>query len=279
VAEALVEFEEVCMRKTYVTEVPGDIRDQMTSLAQEMAEFIASKADQEAINKMLKASPGEIQYTDEEIEDRRVNLLFTWMRKVSNIVEKDRKKPNVIRGEAREKIFKKMSDAIDMAMSKHDQVLITGHSRLGRVQLPTCIACDRPLAAKKRFRDMDGEEGAQQVPAKPLHNGGKSLKLPGYKEIDSVPHISMMEGSRPETAGQIREYGGGGELVRRPGTAGATGPARPIFGGGPAGKANQFVYRGGFKMPKGGPSAMVVTGMMGPDALPHLPGGGGGRMF
>ena len=44
---------------------------------------------------------------------------------------------------------------MDVALSKHDQVLLTGHSRVGRVQLPTCIACDRPLVDKVRARDMN----------------------------------------------------------------------------------------------------------------------------
>ena len=283
VAELVMEFEEHCNKKTFVTDIPSDVREKMATLSQEMAEFIASKSDQEAIIRVLRGAAGEVQYTDEEIEASRVTTLYQWMRQVLTKVESTGpKRPNIIKSEAREKIVKKMSDAIDMAMSKHDQVLITGHSRLGRVQLPSCIACDRPLAKKKRFKEMRGkEEELEQLEQRPLQSGGKSMKLPDYKEIEHTPDISRMETLRPETAGQLREYEGGGQLVRRPGTAelgGGGGGKRPIFGGGPGGTgAQQFVYRGGFKMPKGGGmSGMVVNGMIGADSLPNLHGGGGG---
>jgi hypothetical protein len=283
VADVMLEFEELCNTRTYVTEIPSDMREAMTGLSQEMAEFIASKADQLAINKFIKASAEDVLYTDEEIEASRVNILHRWMQQVQGIVDSEAKrKTNVIRGAAREKILKKMSDAIDMAMSKHDQVLITGHSRLGKVQMPSCIACDRPLAAKKRFRNMQGKEDqVERVAQQPLHGGGKSLKLPNYRELDHQPEISMMEGMRPETAGQTREYANTGELVRRPGTAGAGETNRPIFGSGPGGtQANKFVYRGGFKMPKGGGvSGLVVNGMMASDSLPSLGHQGGGHVF
>ncbi|GMH65812.1 hypothetical protein TrLO_g14510 [Triparma laevis f. longispina] len=254
VADALLEYEELCMSKTFLIEVPHDIRVQMTDLATQMAEFISSKADQEAIQKMIRGSQEDVTYTDEEIEGERVTLLFKWMRKVTEKIKETNPKPGKVRGEARDKVLKKMSDAIDMAMSKHDQVLITGHSRLGRVQLPTCIACDRPLAAKKRFRDMpEGAGNGQHVGVEE-----KMLKSKNFKEEAPQPRLNMMPAaSRPETAGAYRttsDYGMEQQQMvsmSRPGTSGGLDSSkRPIFGS--SGSAAKFVYRGGFKMPKNG---------------------------
>ncbi|GMH51422.1 hypothetical protein TrST_g4612 [Triparma strigata] len=254
VADALLEYEELCMSKTFLIEVPHDIRVQMTDLATQMAEFISSKADQEAIQKMIRGNADDVTYTDEEIESNRVTLLFKWMREVTDKIKETNPKPGKVRGEAREKVLKKMSDAIDMAMSKHDQVLITGHSRLGRVQLPTCIACDRPLAAKKRFRDMpEGAGNGQHVGVEE-----KMLKARNFMEEAPQPRLNMMPAaSRPETAGAYRttsDYGLEQQQMvsmSRPGTSGGLdNTKRPIFGS--SGSAAKFVYRGGFKMPKNG---------------------------
>lgn len=38
-------------------------------------------------------------------------------------------------------------------MGTQIQVIVPGHSRLGRVKIPTCIACDRPMVGKSRHRD------------------------------------------------------------------------------------------------------------------------------
>ena len=188
VSDVLLEFEEACVSKNHVlTEVPKDIRHQMADFSQDMAEFISSKADKEAIEKVIRGSRDDVTYTDEEIESRRVNLLFAWMSKVGHKLNEANSKPGVIRREAREKSLKKMSDAVDMAMSKHDQVLITGHSRLDRLQLPTCIACDRPLAAKKRYRDMpQGAAVAGTVP------GGAAVGVDGGLGKHSLRMKSMV---------------------------------------------------------------------------------------
>merc|ERR1712167_308220 len=52
--------------------------------------------------------------------------------------------------------------AFQLAISKYDQVLTTGHTRLGRVSVPSCIACDRPLLAKApRGHDAPASNGLQ----------------------------------------------------------------------------------------------------------------------
>lgn len=67
-------------------------------------------------------------------------------------------------------------DAINAALSKHDQVFIPATTRLGRVRasIPTCMACDRPLSTKGRKPTADDKE--KKIPA---GNSGKIL-IPSY---------------------------------------------------------------------------------------------------
>ena len=67
-----------------------------------------------------------------------------------------------IRLEARMIYVARVVDAINAALSKHDQVIIPASTRLGRVQavVPTCMACDRPLTRKGRKRPPGEDEVA-----------------------------------------------------------------------------------------------------------------------
>lgn len=279
VAEIGVEFEEFCVQKTYVGELSAELRQMMTDSSLEMAGFISSKADQEAIEKMIRGSPEDVLYTDEEIDQKRQWYLQTWMRKVSAKLSEASSNPGVTRAEAREKFLRKMSDAVDMALSKHDQVLITGHSRVGRVQLPSCIACDRPLTNKKRVKDM---EKKSLKPASVIE-GAPQPGLGRMEPMSMRPGTAGGGGFGPETGNASMSRQDDGDHVR-PGTAGgggfvygASGGARPqadvggekrpIFGA----QTAKFVYRGGFKMPKAQDSSAIIA-MQGSTSLPFLPG-------
>jgi hypothetical protein len=62
-----------------------------------------------------------------------------------------------IRLETRTIYVARVIDAINTALSKHDQVVIPASTRLGRVRaaVPACMACDRPLTTKGRKRAPD----------------------------------------------------------------------------------------------------------------------------
>ena len=306
--DIIVSFEEKCVLKTYVVdEIPQDLRSQMTELCQDMSEFISSKADQDAIDRMIRGSAEDVVYTDDEVDASRMAMLNNWMARVARNVAVSKQSVSKVsakwlqslyygsipfhsiplfeltlyyiiplnsfnaslvqvRMEAREKILKKLSDAIDMALSKHDQVLITGHSRLGRVQLPTCLACDRPLANKQRARDKRGEGGGEEFVRVVMKGGGKQV----YEKAAPVPKIGRMGVMSAGTRGQAGGGGGGPELdlamekiamshhgmnpaaltgTIRPVTAGDAYKKRPVFGGNNGGIENSYIYKGGFKMP------------------------------
>lgn len=83
----------------------------------------------------------------------------------SSKIDEIHQKPGMSRLEARNKFIGRIIDATDSALSKHDQVLITTSTRVGRVKpsLTTCVACDRPLRNKaRRMTEGKLEEGGNQ---------------------------------------------------------------------------------------------------------------------
>ena len=91
-------------------------------------------------------------YADEEIEYRRKSLMSEVREEWEKLMEEESEKPGALRLEARTKFVARLMDGIDSALSKHDQVLITGSSRASRIKasVPVCVACDRPLRTKAR---------------------------------------------------------------------------------------------------------------------------------
>ena len=64
----------------------------------------------------------------------------------------------VVRQEARAKVIRKVQQAIEMSLSKSDQVTVVGNSRLlaKRLDVPRCVACERPLRNQRNpYRDED----------------------------------------------------------------------------------------------------------------------------
>ena len=48
-------------------------------------------------------------------------------------------------------------------MSKHDQMMVVGNSRLGRTKIPSCIACDRPMMDKVRAQPAGSIDGLESM--------------------------------------------------------------------------------------------------------------------
>ena len=69
-------------------------------------------------------------------------------------------------------------EATDVALSKHDQILIPSASRLGRIKanIPTCVACDRPLRSKQRqnFKTPNSFEDTNKYNANCLYSVEKN---------------------------------------------------------------------------------------------------------
>ena len=124
--------------------------------------------------------------------------------------------------QARDRYFQKVNTVLEMAMSKHDQVVVPGLSLHARTSIPTCVACDRPLPTKKRIGELVRESESVIANAK----------------LDPSPRPPRPKSSEGRTkVGQPSS----GERAR-PRTSGSAMPA-------PSGQG-AYVYRGGFKMPR-----------------------------
>ena len=86
--------------------------------------------------------------------------------------------PGALRLEARTKFLARLMDATDVALSKHEQILIPSESRLGRIKanIPTCVACDRPLRSKQRqdFKTSNSSEDVNNHNTNCLSSIGKN---------------------------------------------------------------------------------------------------------
>jgi len=192
---------------------PIDLPQDMSAFAHDYAAWIAYQADHEAIMRDIAGTnPEEIVYADDDIESRRRTLLHEFKTFFEETLEKTYPRPGALRQEARLIYVARLMEAIDAALSKHDQVLISANTRLGRVRRtlqklpPVCVACDRPLRNKAR-------KGTTLLPSS---SDSEPLPQQQYPHDTAVP------------AGNTNVY-----------VAGRTGGSVPTH----------YVKRGGFKMP------------------------------
>lgn len=80
------------------------------------------------------------------------SLPYSLKSEMGILVESVYPEPGALRLEARTRYFARLIDATDSALSKHDQVVVSTSTRLGRIKAstPVCVACDRPLRNKAR---------------------------------------------------------------------------------------------------------------------------------
>ncbi len=85
-------------------------------------------------------------------------------------------------------------------------MLVVGNSRLGRVKIPTCIACDRPLLQKVQLESV---AGSGSIAFSPTKGGsfleGSDCEDPASQTIQSaiVEGTSFPSIERPKTSQKI----------------------------------------------------------------------------
>ena len=129
VAELCMNYEDISVRKTALPDLPETICEHLAATAQAFSSFAAQCADGEAIQTMLRGRPDNISYAD-AISERRQKLLQDFVSIVSSKVEANNPQPGQIRAEARDKFIRQLRRALDVAMSKHDQVSSNGPCRM-----------------------------------------------------------------------------------------------------------------------------------------------------
>lgn len=147
-----INFEGVSLRKTKVEDIPDTICEQMALIAQAVSETIATETDKEALQVVIRGSSNE-DVSPESLSEKSQRKVDEFVASVKCQIEKGGGQPGIIRMEAREKFIFQLHKAMQTGMSKHDQVLVVGNSRFGRLKIPSCIACDRPLLNKVRQAD------------------------------------------------------------------------------------------------------------------------------
>ena len=156
-AELCESYEDISVRKTNVPALPSTMCEQITATAQVMTAFISTYTDAELVQKAIRNQiydAGDIPSEDFNATERREMHIEEFIVETLDIVARSHPQTGLIRLDAREKFTKQLKKALMMCMSKHDQVLLLGNSRLGRIKIPSCIACDRPLLDKVRVIDV-----------------------------------------------------------------------------------------------------------------------------
>jgi hypothetical protein len=150
IVDLCVNFEEISVRKSSVPDLPPTMCEHLTSTAQLLCSNIASSTDAEMVQQILRSGPEIIDYEEDAVSEKRQAKLLEIIMEIVKMISLTNSQPGIIRLEAREKFIKQLRKGLQLCMSKHDQVLIVGNSKLGKVKVPSCIACDRPLLERVR---------------------------------------------------------------------------------------------------------------------------------
>jgi len=152
-----------------------DVPAEIAAFAHDYAAWIAYQSDHESLLRLIAGTnPDEQVYAEEDISARRRGLLEGVKSQLGEALEKvpcpgeydstcSPSRGSGLRWEARAIFLARIADAIDVALSKHDQILLPASTRLGRLRPSTaavtvCVACDRPMRRKGRYASIDGND-------------------------------------------------------------------------------------------------------------------------
>ncbi|KAJ1403565.1 hypothetical protein B484DRAFT_405064 [Ochromonadaceae sp. CCMP2298] len=211
-ADLALNFEEISVKRKRVAQVPSVICESIADVTQEVADFMARAADFDMVQTTLAQVAGlaaaqELQYDENLVLKRRTEKIEEFLGSMAHLViVSDRQNPGMVRLDARSLFLSLVKKSLDMFMSKHNQVLVVGNSRLGRVKIPSCLACDRPLIDKVR---LDSAAGRGLRGGGPLTSSSMSALPPPGRALAAPSQASYGYGA-PADAGPA----GGSALYR-----------------------------------------------------------------
>lgn len=179
-ADLCLNFEDISLKRKKVSSLPLAFCQSIAQIARGMAELIAEQADFEMVEQAIAAVNGplvvqDVTYDDAFVVSTRQKKQDEYIDLVLRFVNSQVSNGGVLRSDARQLFIALVRKALDMFMSKHNQVLVAGNSRLGRTKIPTCIACDRPLVEKTRLdravASPPGTRGLLEQSAATLRSG------------------------------------------------------------------------------------------------------------
>jgi len=123
IGDLCINFEEVSIRRSDVPEIHPVIIADVIATTQVLTGFIATCSDAESVSHVLKADPHEITY-DDIVQEKRHFKLNTFLSEVNMLLMQNNKQPGQVRLEAREKFINMLRMALDLCISKHEQVCL-----------------------------------------------------------------------------------------------------------------------------------------------------------
>jgi len=240
----------------------------LAAICLEIAEHIVGKVDMTSIQRVICMKESDEPFTGEDLSQARENLMQEVLKDMSGLLQKEVPRSDEVRTKARAHFRDLVASALDMAMSKFDQVMVPSDSLISRKAIPTCVACDRPLPGKQRAKDLYKTQADGNVYDDMAKNGGEAEgngsqlgwgsgeaglqggRIAGRPASNQTSSIVLQE-RVDETTG--RSMPPLPEKVTRPATAPIP---RPENGGSnPRGSSSPgpgqtYVYRGGFRMPR-----------------------------
>jgi len=148
--------------------LPGNI----AAFAHDYALWIAYQADHEVLHRAVartQSNQQDLVYADDDLGPRRLELLEGLKSNLCLALEAVHPDAGLLKLEARSRFVKRLMEATDSALSKHDQIVVETNSRIGKLRsskksVPVCVACDRPLRSRRRANgDGVGETGDQEA--------------------------------------------------------------------------------------------------------------------
>jgi hypothetical protein len=149
-SEVCATFETLAEKQKRIPPMPTSLLENIVKSAQDISRAIADIANYDAIKRTVRSSLDDTMYAEDQVSVFRTEEVASFERKVMKKVEHLNPKPSQYKRDARQKFITVLDQAIEVSLTQFEQVVVMGHSRIGRVALPTCVACDRPLVEKVR---------------------------------------------------------------------------------------------------------------------------------
>jgi len=165
-SDLCINFEEISTKKKRAMAVPPSMCETVAEVTQALAEKFANIADLEMVKFVIVSmgsssmpTKNDMKYDENFVINCRKQMVDEYIAATTTLVLVNNPQPGIIRLDARSMFLSLVSKSLNMFMTKHNQVLTIGNSRLGRIKIPSCIACDRPLLEKS---SVVGDQQAQQ---------------------------------------------------------------------------------------------------------------------
>ena len=203
-----------------------DVPSEVVAFAHDYAGWISYQADHESLQRLVAGMAQEEQvYAEDDMLERRASLIEELKSDVGAALEKliaEERAASTTRGlglrwEARAIFLARLLDAVEAALSKHDQILLPAATSLGRVRpsadVTVCVACDRPMRRKKGAPGPISEEAdggssvvATRTPSKgraaqPRSNGGRPGSEQG-KGLEICPSTRSLKATIDAASGE-----------------------------------------------------------------------------